>query len=320
MDIPHVNPALDAEHRKITEDSPANGFRISVENEADFSLEKISLIKHNLHKHPLLQLDQLEALAHRLLPLKQCRFLAPGATEKSDFTHHSKSPDGRALSEVFKHISKPGTWVALYNADEDPQYAALVEEALSSVRHFIDRDEPGVFIQQAYIFISAPPAVTPFHIDRNNNFWLQVHGRKTINVWDRNDRNILPPSVVENFIIDFSLNNVTFRDEFWATRNEWDLGPGEGVYMPCTAPHTTRTDDSWVTQDNSVSVSIAIVFHTEKTRRLSYIHSFNRVMRRFKLSPKFAGESPFDGAKYYLGRVVVGIKKLIRGYKPPIGF
>lgn len=320
MNVPHVAPALGAEHQKIAEETPANGFGISVENEADFSLDRIALTKHNFHKHPLLQLDQLEALAHRLLPLKQCRFMAPGVTVGSDFIHHSESPDGKALSEVFKNISEPGTWVALYNAEQDPQYAALLEEALSSVRHLIDREQPDVFLEQTYIFISAPPSVTPFHIDRQNNFWLQVHGRKTINVWDRNNRRILPATTIENFIIDFSLNDVTFRDEFWANANEWDLGPGEGVYIPITSPHSTRTVDSWVTQDDSVSVSIAIVFYTEKTRRHSYIHIVNRVMRRFNLSPKFPGESPFDGAKYYLGRVLVGIKQLLRDYQPPVGF
>lgn len=295
-------------------------FKIWVENEPEFSLENIALLKHNFHKHPLLQLDQLEALAHRLLPLGQCRFITPGATQKSEFIHHPTSPDGRTVSEVFRSIATPGSWVALYNAETDPQYAKLVREALSSVEALITKNQPGIFSPQAFIFISAPPSVTPFHIDRENNFWLQIRGRKIMNVWDRNDRDILPASTVENFIIDKSLDNVTLRDEFLSKKFEWDLEASEGVYFPSTSPHSTRTTEAWVSPENGVSISIGVVFYTETTRKHAYIHSLNRFCRRMKLAPKFPGESKFDDIKFTLGKVLVGFKKRFRSYTPPTGF
>ncbi|MFY3773143.1 JmjC domain-containing protein [Marinobacter salsuginis] len=294
--------------------------KIWVDSESEFSADSISLIKHNFHRHPLLQLDQLEALAHRLLPQKQCRFITPGAKQNSDFIHHSESPDGRDLSEVFRNISQPGSWVALYNAESDPKYAGLVAEALSSVEHLVEPTQPGMFSPQAFIFISAPPSVTPFHIDRENNFWLQIHGRKIMNVWDSQDRNIIPARTVENFIVDKSLHDVKLRDEFMEARHEWDLGPGEGVYFPSTSPHSTRTESNWVTDRDAVSVSIGIVFYTETTRKHAYIHSFNRLIRKLGVSPKFPGESRFDTAKYFLGKLVVGLKSVLRGYRPPTGF
>ncbi|MHA7808377.1 MAG: JmjC domain-containing protein [Marinobacter adhaerens] len=294
--------------------------RIWVENESEFSADNISLISHNFQHHPILQLDQLEALAHRLLPQKQCRFINPGAKQNSDFIHHAESPDGRDLSDVFRNISQPGSWVALYNAEADPKYAGLVREALSSVEHLVDRTQPGIFSPQAFIFISAPPSVTPFHIDRENNFWLQIHGRKIMNVWDSHDRNIIPASTVENFIVDKSLHDVNLRDEFMEARHEWDLGPGEGVYFPSTSPHSTRTETSWVTDQDAVSVSIGIVFYTEKTRKDAYVHSANRLLRKLGLTPKSPGDSRFEYAKFLLGRVLVAVKKRLRNYSPPTGF
>lgn len=295
-------------------------FSIRVDNEEDFSLDKVSLIEHNFHQHPLLQLDELEALAHRLFPLNQCRFINQGTTQKSAFLHHPNSPDGRDLSKVFANISKPGSWVALYNAETDPQYLELVKEALASVKNLIARDQPGIFSPQAFIFISAPPSVTPFHIDRENNFWLQIRGRKIINVWDAHDRNIIPASTIENFIIDKSLHDVVLRDEFMAARHEWELGPGEGVYFPSTSPHSTYTDESCGNAENAVTVSIGIVFYTQNTRKNAYIHSFNRLLRRFGVTPKFPGESKFDTAKFHFGKILVRFKKHVRGYKPPTGF
>lgn len=298
----------------------ADKCRVWVENETEFTLDRCSLLKHNFHQHPLLQLDELEALAQRLLPLKQCRFITPGAKQDSAFIHHAESPDGRDLTEVFRSISQPGSWIALYNAETDPKYAGLVKEAISSVEHLVDREQPGIFNPQAFIFISAPPSVTPFHIDRENNFWLQIHGRKIMNVWDAHDRNIIPATTIENFIIDKSLHDVNLKDEFKAAKNEWDLGPGEGVYFPSTSPHATRTETSWVTEENAVSVSIGIVFYTEKTRKDAYIHTFNRLLRRFGVTPKFPGESRFDAIKCLLGKVIVTVKKKLRGYRPPTGF
>ncbi len=278
------------------------------------------MIRHNFNEHPLLQLDELENLAQKLLPLNQCRFISSGATQQSEFLHHSRSPDGRDLSEVFRNISEPGSWIALYNAETDPRYASLVREALSSVEQHISLEQPGIFSPQAFIFISAPPSVTPFHIDRENNFWLQIRGRKIMNVWNSNDRTIIPANTVENFIVDKSLHNVILRDEFMDSRHEWDLGPEEGVYFPSTSPHSTRTETDWVNPENAVSISIGIVFYTEKTRKDAYIHSLNRLLRKFGVSPKFPGESNLDTAKFLSGKLIIALKKILRGYKPPTGF
>jgi len=295
-------------------------FKIWIENSDEFSLDKIALIRHNFDQHPLLQIEELEKLAHKLLPLNQCRFIAPGATQQSEFLHHAKSPDGRDLTEVFRNISEPGSWVALYNAETDPRYADLVNQALASVEGPISRDQSGIFSPQAFIFISAPPSVTPFHIDRENNFWLQIRGRKIMNVWDRNDREILPATTVENFIIDKSLDNVKLHDDIIPRRFEWDLGTSEGVYFPSTSPHATRTIEKWVSPGNEISISIGLVFYTDETRKDAYIHSFNRILRRVHIQPKFPGESKLDGLKYFLGKFVVRLKQRYRNYRLPTGF
>ena len=93
-----------------------------------------------------------------------------------------------------------------------------------------------------------------------------------------------------------------------------------GIFFPSTSPPSTRTDYSWAFENNGVSVSIGIVFYTEKTRRDAYIHSFNRVLRKFGVRPLSPGASLFDYPKLFLGRIIVAIKESLRGYKPPTGF
>ena len=295
-------------------------FQIRVNDPAGFSLNRITPIQHNFHHHPLFQLDQLEALAHRLLPNKQCRFITPGATQRSEFRHHAQSPDGKDLSEVFLNIATPGSWIALYNAETDPAYAALVQEALESVKGVIERDQTHYFSPQLFIFISAPPSVTPFHIDRENNFWLQIRGRKIMSVWDHQDRTIIPANTVEDFIVDRSLSEVRLNDQIEQKKQEWEFSAGDGVYFPSTSPHATRTLAEWSNSDDAVSVSAGIVFYTDTTRQHAYIHACNRSLRKLGVSPRFPGASRLDPLKRQLGKLVVAAKRSLRGYQTPTGF
>lgn len=295
-------------------------FRISVPDESKFSMGKVTVIKHNFDSHPSLQLDQLEALAKRLMPTGQCRFIKPGATLASGFHHDEKPSDGRDIEEVFRRIEEPKSWIALYNVETDPQYAQLIEEALGSVRHLVDREQPGTFRKNGFIFISAPPSVTPFHIDRENNFWLQIRGRKQMYAWDPNDRMMVSQEQVESFIAFRSLDTVKLKDGLKERGLSLDCGPGDGVYFPSTSPHATSSDTSWVTPGDGVAVSIGINFYTPVTRRHANVHAFNDLLRKAGFQPKYPGQSDLlDRLKHPLGKAAMMMRKM-RGYEPPPGF
>ena len=298
----------------------SSGWRIWPEDPATFSMDKTCAIKHDFHQHPLMQLDELEKLANKLMPMEGCRFIKPGTTIKSGFQHDGAPPDGREISEVFRRLEEPGSWIALYNVERDPAYNAFIQEALGTVKPLIERQQPGMFSAQGFIFISAPPSVTPFHIDRENNFWLQIRGHKTMSVWNADNRHVVSAADVESFIVTRSLEKVKLNDAYRPFALERDFAPGDGVYFPSTAPHATTTDSSWVKPGDGVSISIGIVFYTSVTRRDAHIHSANRVLRKLGMNPKFPGESAFDGVKYGLGRAIVKAKKVFRHMDPPTGF
>ena len=296
-------------------------FRIWTDNEARFSLGKVGSIHHNYHEHPLMQLDRLAQLAKSLMPSGQCRFIAPGTTQASPFHHEPQSSQGLSIEEVFRRIEEPGSWVALYNVETHPLYGQFLKEALGTVKQVIDRDEHDMFKVQGFMFISAPPSVTPFHMDRENNFWLQIRGRKIINVWNPTDRHTVSASNVEDFIVNRSLTGVQLQQEALNRSHEFDTGPGDGVYFPSTSPHMTRCDAKWVQPGDGVSVSIGIVFYTSVTRQRANIHFLNRTLRRLGMTPTSPGISVWlDRLKYPIGRVLVKIYCLFRRYSPPAGF
>jgi hypothetical protein len=285
---------------------------------ASFSTRRMSELRHNIDQHPLFQLPALQQLANRLMPTGQCRFLRPGATQGSGFVHDSVHPQGLSIDEVFARMEQPGSWLALYNVQTEPAYQAALDRIVDDLRPVIEPEQPGIFLVTGFIFISAPPSVTPFHIDRENNFWLQLHGRKTMNVWDNTDREVIPATAVESFIAGGAQS--PYQESFRARSREFHTAPGDGVYFPSTSPHMTKTDTSWVKPGEGISVSLGINFYTSVTRRTARVHQFNRILRRIGMSPSYPGQSPvMDAIKAPLGRWLAAARYRRIGVQPPPG-
>jgi hypothetical protein len=303
------------------DDDRLRSYELRTQDGAGFSSYRVTPLKHNFHTHPLMQLPRLAELARELSKTSQCRFIIPGSKQESKFDHTSASPDGRSIDEVFRRIEEPGSWVALYNVQTDPAYAGFLHEVTTAARALIDREQPGMFGVGGFIFISAPPSVTPFHIDRENNLWLQVRGRKVINVWDHTDRHVVPAKYVDHFIVSGGLEHVRLQDGFRERSHEFDVAAGDGVYFPSTSPHMTRTTDEWVRPGDGVSISIGVVFYTRHTYRLANIHAWNEfARRRFGVEPRSPGHSGWrDSLKFRAGRALVWALKNLRGYQPTKG-
>lgn len=293
-------------------------FRVWFDQRHDATTRRIQPLHHNYDRHPLMQLPALGELARELMPRQQCRFIRPGTTQASDFWHDPQSPDGRGIDDVFRDIHQPGSWVALYNVEVVPRYRDFLDEVLSDMQPLIEREQGRTWLKTGFIFISAPPSVTPFHIDRENNFWLQIKGRKVMDVWDHRDRNVVAALAVEQFIVSRSLDAVRLSDAHRQRSHTFRVGPGDGVYFPSTSPHMTRSDVDWVTADDAVSISIGVNFYTDLTRRHARVHQTNWALRKIGLTPREPGRSELaDTLKAPLGRLLGAARYRIRGNAPP---
>lgn len=68
-------------------------------------------------------------------------------------------------------------------------------------------------------------------------------------------------------------------------------------------------------------MSIGVVFYINVTRRNAYVHAFNGALRRLGVQPREPGSSDWiDRVKYPPGRVVVALRRRLRGHVPPPGF
>jgi len=296
------------------------GYRVWPVDPASFTMSRMQAVRHNFDQHPLMQLGELARLAKRLFPHKQCRFILPGATYTSEFDHQDTDVAGRSIDEVFERIEEPRSWIALYNVETDPLYKGFLAEVAASVRPLVEREQPGMYQVGGFIFISAPPSVTPFHIDRENNFWLQVRGRKVMSVFDQTDRDLVSAEAREKFII-YGENTRVKSEAFLGRAREFPVGPGDGVYFPSTSPHMTRCDSGWERPGDGVSISIGVVFYTEVTRRHAYVHAFNEFLRHRGMTPREPGESHgLDRIKALGGRALIWVAREFKGFKPTVSF
>lgn len=253
------------------------------------------LIGHRLVDHPLFQLPRLLDLA-RALPEAQVEYnagdipisVAPELTPRT----------GLSPEETVRRIEECKSWMALKNVEHDPDYRELLQRCLAEVKPHSEPIAPGMMQPQAFIFLTSPHSVTPYHMDPEHNFLLQVRGSKRIHQWDARDRSIVSEEDLERFY-GGAHRNMPFRQEFRAKAWVFDLQPGQGLHFPVTAPH-------FVENGPNVSVSFSITFRTPDLEQRSIVHNVNAYLRGRAWRPSPAGQRPWrdrlKAASYRLWR------------------
>src|SRR5215813_3710147 len=65
---------------------------------------------------------------------------------------------------------------------------SLIDHPLLQIRPIVERRDPGMCYRAGWIFVSSPNAVTPFHMDHEHNFIMQIRGTKRLYTWEPFDR------------------------------------------------------------------------------------------------------------------------------------
>jgi len=260
---------------------------------AGFDPWRIQGVTHALSDHPLLQIGALVELGKRQQARKLVRTHSTDATAGTSFADapnlHRNEKDAAA---TLGDIAKAKAWMSLLNVQADPIYRALIDEILDELRPTIDRRDPGMCYRAGWIFVSSPGAVTPFHMDHEHNFILQIRGTKRLYTWDPFDRVVVSERAQELFHDRHSRELVTWSDSHRQRARIFDLEPGLGGYMPSTSPHMVENGDS-------PSITISFTYYTDATRQRELLYRGNARLRRLGLDPRPVGASPGrDRAKH----------------------
>jgi len=247
---------------------------------------KVQGVTHALSDHPLLQIGALVELGKRQQERKLVRTHSASATAGTSFADAPNlHPNEKGAVATLAEIEKAKAWMSLLNVQADPIYRTLIDEILEEVRPTVDRRDPGMCYRAGWIFVSSPGAVTPFHMDHEHNFILQIRGTKRLYTWDPFDRVVVSERAQELFHDQHSRELVVWSEDWRKRARVFDLEPGLGGYMPSTTPHM-------VENGNEPSITISFTYYTDATRQRELIYRGNARLRRLGLDPLPVGASP----------------------------
>jgi hypothetical protein len=238
-------------------------------------------LRHGLAGHPSFSLPRLVELARRL-PEEFVEYNAgalPVGVRPQETPRNGLSPE-----ETVRRIAECGSWMVLKRVEQDPEYGPLLDRCLDDVAAQAGAALPRMRRREGFIFLSSPGAVTPFHLDPEHNFLLQIRGTKTVSMWDREDRFVLPEAELEKFYAAFVHRNLPWREVFQTTAWVVPLEPGQGLHFPVAVPH-------WVKNGPEVSISFSITFRSDSSERRELIYRANARLRTLGLSPHPPGRS-----------------------------
>ncbi len=259
------------------------------------------MIGHHLSNHRLFSLSRLVELS-QFLPEKSVEYNSGALPVSQD--PNITPRNGLSITETIARIEHCNSWMVLKNVEQDPEYRDVLYDCLDEMRPLVDRVAPGMRVRQAFVFISSAGSVTPFHIDPENNFLLQIRGNKRVQLFDAEDRAVMTEEQLEKFFTG-AHRNMPYQPEFEQRGAWYDLNPGDGLHFPVAAPH-------WVKNGSEVSISFSITFQTDSSQRRQSLHRWNNGMRRWGLNPRNVGQSQWsDELKFAAIRCGRIAKKLI---------
>lgn len=255
--------------------------------------------------HPLFNLAALRALLD-----------APGVKDNIAYDAGDIRVDQRwdsmpakpPIEEVFDNIGTSGAWIVMRRVHRLPAYRELLDACLTEVRKLSGRDvSEDEKSREAMIFVTSPNRVTPYHIDRECNFLMQVRGTKTISVFDREDKDVVPDQELETF---WSRDNNAgvYKPQFQDRAFVSHMRPGTGVHIPVNFPH-------WLKNDDNVSVSLSISYQYKDWARKN-VYQANYYLRKMGLQPTPPGRSAaVDYSKRVAVEMALRTKRLIKPKK-----
>ena len=276
----NIAPVIIASSEALTQDFPLLPFAI----------------KHGLSGHPLLSLPRIAQLAAQM-PRDLIEYNSGNAAISQD-PDKVQRVDLDPV-EIVRGIETAGAWMVLKRIEKSPEYRVLLEDTLASVartRGCKGLEDAGFSQIEGFLFVSSPNSTTPFHVDAEDNFFVQIHGEKIFAVYDNRDGAIADEAQIEHSITKH--RNVPYNDSFKPRGTEFHLNDGDGCYIPYLWPH-------WVKTAGSYSISMAITWKTEDVKRQNDLHVFNSMLRSVGLPQAAPGKNPaLDSIKLAAFRTV----------------
>jgi hypothetical protein len=267
------------------------GGRLLVGNEPSLFTENLNkrpfLFNHGLADHPLFSLSRLAEAAEKMLANGgRDRFVVFNAKAFGAGSGFGEIAAHDQLAQTVRGLADGRTWLKLSSANEaDPAYAEVLQQIVGDLSGLSGRDLASEITWSSLtIFLASPGVVTPYHIDHESNFLLQVQGSKDVFLFDQDDRDVLSEGEIERFYAGDE-QAAHYRPDMETRGQSFHLSPGTAVHHPPLSPH-------WVRNGENVSVSVSIGFCMRSFDRRAKIYQMNDLLRHVGIRPTPPGRFP----------------------------
>lgn len=257
------------------------------------------VVHHDLADHPLLETAAVATLAERL-PAGSVEASAESAPVVAGLDYVGTTVTSDIASAVGELRTRARS-LYLYNVERDPEYRALIDDVLDAAIPLLGVDPADVVSREGYLFLAGDRAVTSAHVDHECNFLLVLRGTKR--VW------LAPVGDPEAELALEALHSGRYGT--CGSRPDdltpYDLGPGDGVFIPPRAAH-------FVENGEGGCEALSVVFLHRRTRDEVGVYAWNARLRRLGLTPSPPGRSAWrDVLKSSTFRVA---RRLLGGARP----
>ncbi len=239
-------------------------------------------LRHRLLDDPRFTLEALVGLAARL-PASSIEYNAGDLAVGQD---PALTPsNGLSPEETIRRIETCRSWMVLKNVEQDPAYAAALEECLADIAGAAETKTGRMEKKLGFIFISSAGSVTPLHMDPEHNILMQLRGTKEFHVYPANG-GIVSDEDHELYHMGAQHRNLRHRAEFDKLAAVHEMAPGDALYVPVKAPH-------WVKVGSAPSVSFSITWRSRASLGEASLRLANGMLRRRGFTPPPPGARPF---------------------------
>lgn len=169
----------------------------------------------------------------------------------------SGGADDPVPADVIATISDVPGWAVLRDECWSGEQDTLLDLTLSAARSWSASADPGTHEVDRSAIVTSAHALTRVHVDVDDSYLLQVHGRKVVAFLPPS---VLPPDALAKVHRGTGARLSVTREQARGMR-KFVIGPGQGVHVPYGWPHATRVLDEY-------SVSVSLAFQTDRTIRL----------------------------------------------------
>jgi hypothetical protein len=248
-------------------------------------------IQNRLADHPLFEPERIKQLLRRLpRDMVEIRAVETVDAFTGDYRRGRMVSDADPVA-TFERLEEKPAWLLLHRMwIHDPDYDALIRQYVAGLADQCADLRGELTDLGCWMFLSSGRIVVHFHADPDQSFLNQIRGSKTVYVYPSA---VVPEPVVEELVATHDQGVIVYRPEYEQSMfAPVHLDPGEGVFLPLYAPHR-------VINDEGVSISLNIGFHTRRSRRRKAVHLVNRELRHRGFRPvPFGHNSLFDTVKH----------------------